>query len=445
MRLWIHVFLVLFLSFGVLIAQDYQKDKMQYLEEKLRELMKDVETLKQELATERATTKTKLDQAVEERIAIMEEVEGLKKGNFLTLGSDSSWLKKFTIGGYGEMHLNMREGKENKFLDIHRFVLYLGYDFTDWIKLNSEIELEHAFVADGDGELQLEQLYVDFLFADYFNVRVGRVLIPMGITNKFHEPTTFYSVERPSVERDIIPTTWFADGAGVYGKITPYLRYEAYITNSLDGSKFTSTSGIRSGRQKERPGISEPGFSGRLDIYPLAGLDLADQDLRFGVSMFAGGMNNGDEGKNPDINGEVYLYSADVQYKFSKFDFRAVGAYGKIGAARELNDLFGKNVGSEIAGFYLEAAYHFWPDSWKTGKLENSDAVVFARYEDYNTQYKVHSGLTKDPKGNRNEWTFGVAFYPIPNLVLKMDYQLRDDATREKDLNFVNFGIGWDF
>ena len=43
----------------------------------------------------------------------------------------------------------------------------LGYDFNDWIKFHSETEVEHAFVSNEskDGELSVEQAYVDFLLS----------------------------------------------------------------------------------------------------------------------------------------------------------------------------------------------------------------------------------------------------------------------------------------
>ena len=105
-------------------------------------------------------------------------------------------LGKLRLGGYGEIHANFEENGKSVF-DIHRLVMYVGYDFADWIVLNSEIELEHAYVTDGaGGEISIEQLYVDFLLTEAFNARVGRMLAPMGIINQNHEPTLFLGVER---------------------------------------------------------------------------------------------------------------------------------------------------------------------------------------------------------------------------------------------------------
>jgi len=113
-------------------------------------------------------------------------------------------LGKLHFGGYGEMHANFIQGSESDQADLHRLVLYLGYDFTDWIRFNSETEVEHAYITDGDGEISLEQAYVDFLLTGKFNVRVGRILTPIGIINKKHEPPTFNGVERPAFATNII-------------------------------------------------------------------------------------------------------------------------------------------------------------------------------------------------------------------------------------------------
>ena len=74
------------------------------------------------------------------------------------------WYERFTLGGYGEFHGNFGEGSGGDKADLHRVVLYVGYEFDDWISFNSEIELEHAYVSEGsDGELSFEQAYFDFL------------------------------------------------------------------------------------------------------------------------------------------------------------------------------------------------------------------------------------------------------------------------------------------
>jgi len=358
------------------------------------------------------------------------------------LGRDA-WFRRFTLGGYGEMHANFGEGSTPDLFDFHRFVIYLGYDFASWIRLHSEIELEHAFVSDGsDGELSLEQLLIDFRLREFLNVRVGRVLTPLGIINKVHEPTRFNGVERPTFDRVIIPTTWPSDGAGVYGRPIPWLAYEAYVVGGLDGSEFNATSGIRGGRMLERPGLHEPAVTGRIDLFPLAEIETAPpQSLRLGASAYAGGLDNGNAGRNPGIHGDIQIYSGDIQYSICRLDLRGVFAYEAIDGARSI----GNGTASGIFGWYVEAAYHVWPEAWKKGKLAGADGIVFIRHDVSDTQYDRPSGVSKNKAGDRREWTAGVGFYLTPQFVVKADYQVRDDARSKRLDDLFNVGVGWMF
>jgi len=124
-----------------------------------------------------------------------------------------------------------------------------------------------------------------------------------------------------------------------------------------------------------------------------------------------------------------------------KLDFRGVVAHINIDGAKAI----GNNVAEEIFGWYLEGAYHFMPDEWKTGKLAKSDATIFLRYDDYDTQYEMPSGIAANPAGDRTEWTFGTNFYLTPNFVIKADYQIRDDESGSDLDDLFNLGLGWAF
>jgi hypothetical protein len=410
--------------------------KIEELEDKVRQLVEQIEAIKNEHGEEKAE-EAKQQELVSELTARLEEIDSS------AILSTTSWLNRFTLGGYGEMHANFGESKSADLVDLHRLVIYLGYDFNDWIKFHSETEIEHAFVSDGSGgELAVEQAYVDFLISDALNVRAGRILTPLGIVNEKHEPPTFNGVERPSFAKYIVPTTWSSDGAGVLGSLSPSLKYEAYAVGGLDGSEFDSLKGIRDGRIKERPSLYEPAFTGRLDYYPFAERPVSHgQTLRLGASTYIGGLDNGNKGSNPDVRGDIQVYSADFEYTISKFDFRGVIAHETIDGAKEI----GNGTASEIFGWYIEGGYHFWRDEWKKGKLAKADAVAFVRYDDFDTQYRMPSDVESDPAGDRNEWTLGVSFYPSPNFVVKADYQIRDDASSDEPDDLFNIGMGWQF
>ena len=408
--------------------------------EQLREQMKALSQEVQQLRKERDADRQRQDDHQRTLAALSRSVEDVKDLKWMDA---ESWLNKFHLGGYGEMHATLGEGDSSEQFDLHRLVLYLGYDFNDWIKFHSEIELEHGFVSSSSGgEVVAEQLYVDFLLSDRFNVRVGRVLTPLGIINAKHEPPSFLGVERPLFATNIIPSTWSSDGAGVFGALTPWLKYEAYVVGGLDGSQFSATTGIRGGRIKERPSLHEPAVTGRVDFYPFVGRQLPyDQDLRIGLSTYFGGLDNGNRGDDPDIDGKIHIYSADFDYSIAKFDFRGVVAYETIDGAGKI----GGGVAEGIFGFYTQGGYHFMPKAWKKGKLKDADAVAFLRFDSVDTQHSMPSGVAKNPAGTRTEWTMGVNFYLTPKFVLKADYQVRDDDSSEGLDNILNLGVGWEF
>ncbi|HHH43850.1 MAG TPA: hypothetical protein ENK49_06915, partial [Gammaproteobacteria bacterium] len=58
------------------------------------------------------------------------------------------------IGGYGEMHYNNLDSKDE--IDFHRAILFLGHEFNDNIRFFSEIEIEHAD-SSKNGAIELEQ------------------------------------------------------------------------------------------------------------------------------------------------------------------------------------------------------------------------------------------------------------------------------------------------
>ncbi|OUR68170.1 porin, partial [Cycloclasticus sp. 46_83_sub15_T18] len=147
-------------------------------------------------------TDKKADAAVLASEAFADSTSGIQKL--------ADWADKTTIGGYGELHYNNLSGKggasDKDAIDFHRFVLFFGHEFSDDIRFFSELELEHSIAGDGkDGEVELEQAYIDFDLNDQHTARAGLFLLPVGIINETHEPPTFYGTERNPVEKNIIP------------------------------------------------------------------------------------------------------------------------------------------------------------------------------------------------------------------------------------------------
>ena len=65
---------------------------------------------------------------------------------------DEFFEPKTSLGGYGELHLNYKKTENVAALapelDFHRFILFLGHQFSPRFSLKAELELEHNFVMD---------------------------------------------------------------------------------------------------------------------------------------------------------------------------------------------------------------------------------------------------------------------------------------------------------
>lgn len=413
-------------------------DKFDEINEKLQQLqekMDDLENLKREVELLKEALKRESEQKEEQISSLQEQMDEVRPVFDL-----ATTLAKTNLGGYFELHYNSEVDEENSgVLDFHRFVLNIDHEFNDWIKFYSELEVEHAFVEGGhdSGELELEQAYLDFALNNKFNIRAGVLLVPMGLINQSHEPTLFNGVERPFVDKYIIPTTWFESGVGFYGELLSGLNYQFDIIGGLDAADFRAKDGIRNGRQKAFKSKAEDlGFAARLEYNKIPGLQIG--------SSFYAGESAQDLRNAGDVS--VTIGEADFKYKLGNFDFRGEYAVVNIGDARKLNRVLGKESGknaiaSELRGWYLEGAYHFLRDLKPN---ISQDASLFIRYEEFDTQHDMPSGFKKNSLYDRTAWTFGFSYFPIDNVVVKGDLQHVEQSGGGAD-DFINLGLGWQF
>jgi hypothetical protein len=344
--------------------------------------------------------------------------------------------KAVTIGGYGEMVYNQPEGDNGK-LDVHRLVLLVGYKFDEKIQFVSEIEVEHV------EEIYIEQAFVNYAVGNNVSLRGGLMLVPMGIINEYHEPTTFNGTSRPAVDHDIVPTTWRELGVGVTGRFPEIsLGYQAYIFNGFkstasdgDGGVkgfLKGKDGLRGGRQKGiESTVNSPTFSTKLDYYGIPG-------LRLGLSGYFGQTQAEDDVE--DLNGAnigISMIGFDARYAFRKFTARGEFVYASFTDTDDYNTLTGKDLGSALMGFYVEGAYNLLPLTAKQ-KL-----FAFARYEHYDTHADTDGGLVRNDAFNRQDITAGLSYHITNGVVVKGDYQIRDNAMDGAEVsNQLNFGIG---
>ena len=323
-----------------------------------------------------------------------------------------------TIGGYGELHYNNLNAedpsKDLERIDFHRFVLFFGHQFSDKIRFYSELEVEHAYVADsgGDspGEVEVEQAFVEFDWRPGLHAKAGLFLLPVGILNETHEPPTFYGVERNDVESIIVPSTWWEAGAGLNGSSDSGWNWDVALTSGLAMPTTGSNAfRVRSGRQKVGNALASDGaITGRLRYLGIAGLQAAVtvQYQAYPSQLANDGLDDGT------------LIEAHIDYQRAGFGLRALYArWNFSGEAVEAADA------DKQSGWYIEPSYRL-----------NEYIGFYTRYSD------IEAARDQD---NFNQWELGLNWWPHENVVIKFDYRNRDhDLVSQRGRDFTGFDVG---
>jgi hypothetical protein len=367
-----------------------------------------------------------------------------------------------SIGGYGEMLFESSDRtREDGTLsgarpraDLLRAVFYVGHKFTPQLLFNSEIEFEHAGVKDvataavdpltGEGEAELsgeatmEFAYLDWQVNPAFGVRAGKLLVPMGLVNEQHEPPVFYGARRPDTERLIIPSTWAAAGAGMYGETASGLEWRAYVVEGLDARHFDAARAIRDGRQGASQSLfTHPALAARVDWAGTNGLIV-------GAAGYTGDSWQEARPTGVRLSARVTLADAHARWQWRGLELRGLYAAGTLGDAGALSDALAltgaDRLGERFSGGYAEAAYDVAPRLWPGTSLA---LVPYVRAERYDTQLGVPGGLDT-LASEQTVFTLGMAVKPHPNVVLKADREQRSNGA-DRETSRWNVALGWLF
>jgi hypothetical protein len=337
----------------------------------------------------------------------------------LIMAQDDFFEPGYSIGGYGELHYNRAQTGDDDAtttLDFHRFIIYYGYNWTEKWSFKSEVELEHNFVADGQGELELEQAFVNY-HTEKFGLQAGVILPSVGLINENHEPPLFVSVERPEYNKYVIPTTWFGNGFAIYGFMSGF-NWRVVLMEDMEGEGIGA--GIRSGRGKGYNATAYDWVKNvSLNYTGIAG-------LRMGGSYT---MNNAPINNNPDSTVSFGLAEANLKYDAN--NIYAVLEYGNITYENNPDGY------TSSGGYYVDFGYNIAGLLGLEGKL-----MPWFRYSDYNR------GTTDGTVNQDKHYSiqrFGLTYWPISNVAFKFDYGAHKTESDEEAKTQINVGVGYNF
>jgi hypothetical protein len=351
---------------------------------------------------------------------------------------------RLTLGGYAQIDYNqplLNGSFNNGNLDVHRMVLMFGYKFNEKTQFISEVEFEHV------KEVYVEQAFLQYEITSWLKFRGGLMLIPMGIINEYHEPSTYNGVERPNLDKYIVPTTWREIGAGFTGVFpSAALSYQLYLVNgfkSYDGDPYLSGSnGFRKGRQKGAESfISAPNLAFKVNYFGISGLQL-------GLSAYAGntqstlynGIEKSDEASVARADSSVVglsMLGVDARYQLGGLQLRAQANFGDVSNSSGYNEFTGSDLGKSLGGWYGEIAYDLF---YGVDRFESS-LIPFVRFEQYNTHMSVEDPTPLNPALKRTDLTMGLGWKIVQGAMLKADYQIFSNEGSGDSRHQFNAGV----
>jgi len=377
----------------------------------------DIAELKREIAELREQTQTLTDETSDLQTGFnYTKVDTTASHSGMGAAASKVYYSKspLSIGGYGEMyysHTNADTGNSSK-VDVYRFVPYIGYKFSDNIILNVELEFEHGGIENNGGEAEggeviVEFMYLDFLINNSANIRIGNMLMPVGLINERHEPTLFTTVQRPLTSKYLLPSTWNESGVMVYGDITEGLKYKVggftSLTPSDSGNKW-----LRSGRggsfKNNNPKLA---LTTRVDYTGLNG-------LLIGASAY--------------IDSDLTIFDTHLDYNLD-----ALRIYGVYTQTKRSDSMVGQV--EKAKGGFLNLGYDLLSFTQSKDKMP-----LFIQYESVSAQDEITGGASVD---SIDTTTIGINYFPHEQVVLKLDYAMQSVGGVDSDT--ASFSLGFIF
>jgi len=380
---------------------DALQEQVKALQKQLEQVQKSLEDMQiksQEAIKEVETKSVSKDDMEKAKVEFREEISNAMTPNTLV-----------HLAGYAHVGYDSEAGEDGSFNAV-QFSPILHYQYKDIFMLESELEL--TVKADGETEVEMEYMAIDWFMNDYSILVAGKFLSPIGQFRQNIHPSWINKMADapPGFGHDgAAPTSEV--GLQVRGGFGEKIRsnYAIYVAN---GPELNSAS---EDGEFELEGIEAEGFAtdadgektlgGRYGIIPMVGLEI-------GLSAATGkaavpNIVDEEAGTSMGVLGDSRDYDvlgADFAWQKKTFELRGEYIQTKIG-----EDLTGAGAseGAEWKTWYMQAAYMF-----PSVMLE-----PVLRYTDFDSPH-----ASEDVK----QWSAGLNYHFSNRLLAKFNFQSND-------------------
>ncbi|MEW6324263.1 MAG: hypothetical protein AB1515_02640 [Nitrospirota bacterium] len=311
----------------------------------------------------------------------------------------------------------------DSFFDARNVELLINANMGSRLKGFAEIEFERTAktsAGNRQGEVEVEQGWIEFVVTDWLGVRGGVILVPFGRINLEHFDTVRELTARPVMARRVVPTTWAEAGAGLVGQASSgelVISYQAYVINGLnDDAGISDTGGLRDSRGAfGKDNNNNKAVVGRVAVSPRYGTEI-------GVSGYHGQYANSRAANGLD---------ADLRVTMGAVELLGEYAYIRLDSGPD-NGLVPVAVPTKLHGAYAQIAYRFWLaflNQTFLGRGFSEPMFALVGQWGYAAISDDGDGAGLGEADNRTmRYVAGVNYRPTQTFVFKVEYQWNTQA-----------------
>ncbi len=282
---------------------------------------------------------------------------------------------RLRIGGYSSIEFEDARNKKRK-ITFEDLSIFIYGDLGEKTSIFSEFENTHFLEIEEDGKTttkenwQIERLYLDHLYKEKLNIRLGKFLTPIGSWNELHADPLTWTVSRPLVTYAAFPE--FITGAQLFGDFTHGEQDLTYSLTIQNNESINERTGFRK---------THLFYSGRLKWLASPSLEVSIP-IAYYTELY--------------LNDKVYLTGLEFKYERKDLKISSELTYSRI-------DMKSDGWTREY-GYYLQATHPVLRDN-----------IFFVLRHEY---FRARKNA-----GKYKALSLGAVYKPIAQVVFKVEYK----------------------
>lgn len=369
-----------------------------------------------------------LDQAAnEERAELLYRIQGELDGG---LRSVLPGTNNLMITGFASATFMNREESDSTFSGL--FAPIILWKPSDELFFEAEL---HFMLSEDETDVDLGYAQISYLLNDYLTLGAGKFLLPFGTFQERLHPSWINKLPMGPLTANLTGESGLGfqlRGGAPIGSTK--INYAAYVINGPDFGETLTNAG-RLGFDRNLDNNNNKAIGARIGFLPIP-------ELEIGYSFLSGRVGDSrtdHSGVDTWMHGVDFAYARQFEAIQGRIDLRGEAVWVDTDNVNFIGPFDPFTYDNKRNGWYIQAAYRPTMTDFKLAdKIELKNLEFIVRYDQLRQPGPDRLGLDRD------QITFGLDYWILPNTVLKTAFVL-DDAHGGEDQNgfFMQLAVGF--